>query len=130
MKELTYEDWLKNPKPRLMWVWNNFEEVKENQKVVYISEITSSVTVMKSNDSYISFYKHCAEIEEPRRMTNRELSRWLREKPTREYRYKDSTLIYYDFAYDLNCEDKEIDKAILIREDYGEWREPLIEVEA
>lgn len=25
MKELTYEDWLKNPTPRLMWVWDSSE---------------------------------------------------------------------------------------------------------
>ena len=23
MKEVTYEDWLKNPTPRMMWVWDS-----------------------------------------------------------------------------------------------------------
>ena len=23
MKEVTYEDWQKNPTPRMMWVWND-----------------------------------------------------------------------------------------------------------
>ena len=25
MKEVTYEDWQKNPTPRTMWVWDNIE---------------------------------------------------------------------------------------------------------
>ena len=29
VKEITYEDWLKNPTPRLMWVWDEDEELKE-----------------------------------------------------------------------------------------------------
>lgn len=129
MKELTYKDWQKNPTPREMWVWDNFEEVKEKQKVIYISEITSSVIAIKSNDSYINFYKHCAEIKEARRMTHRELSRWLREKPTREYKYCDSDYIYNNYCYRKNCENKEVGEKVLIREDYGEWKSPVIEKE-
>ena len=26
MKEVTYEDWQKNPTPRMMWVWNECEK--------------------------------------------------------------------------------------------------------
>ena len=36
MKEVTYEDWEKNPTPRTMWVWDNEEMSKVNRKVVYI----------------------------------------------------------------------------------------------
>ena len=32
MKEVTYEDWLKNPTPRMMWVWNDNVENKEKYK--------------------------------------------------------------------------------------------------
>ena len=28
MKELTHEDWMKNPIPRMMWVWNGDEMYK------------------------------------------------------------------------------------------------------
>lgn len=28
MKELTYEEWLKNPTPRNMWVWDSDENSK------------------------------------------------------------------------------------------------------
>ena len=36
MKEVTYEDWQKNSTPRMMWVWNDDETGKIQQKVVYV----------------------------------------------------------------------------------------------
>ena len=36
MKEVTYEEWQKNPKPRMMWVWNDDFEEREKKKVVYV----------------------------------------------------------------------------------------------
>ena len=33
MKEVTYEDWQKNPTPRMMWVWDGNENNK-NQSLV------------------------------------------------------------------------------------------------
>ena len=75
-------------------------------------------------------YEHCAEIEETRRMTNKELARWVREKPTREYKYKEvDSYIYSFYAYKECYADKEVDDIFLIREDNGEWREPLVEEE-
>ena len=76
-------------------------------------------------------YKHCAEIEEPktRRMTNKELSRWLREKPTRECRYLTSDYVCSTFDYREYKQDEEVHVDMRIREDDGEWREPLVEVE-
>lgn len=36
MKEVTYEDWQKNPTPRVMWVWDNNVKYKEERKVVCV----------------------------------------------------------------------------------------------
>ena len=36
MKEVTYEEWQKNPTPRMMWVWDEDEMLKVKRKVVYI----------------------------------------------------------------------------------------------
>ena len=37
MKEVTYEDWQKNPTPRMMWVWDDdYDEAKKKLKVIYI----------------------------------------------------------------------------------------------
>ena len=37
MKEVTHEDWLKNPTPRMMWVWDNDDDEKEKRIVLYFS---------------------------------------------------------------------------------------------
>ena len=132
MKEVTYEDWQKNPTPRMMWVWNSKVEDKEKAKVIHILSngvcVYPILTVTDIDDDYET-YKHCAEIEEPktRRMTNKELSRWLRENPTREYKYLTSDYICSTFDYREYKQDEEVSEDMRIREDDGEWREPLVE---
>ena len=132
MKEVTYEDWQKNPTPRVMWCWNSNVEDKVQAKVIYVIKRDEyRVITLTDNDVDIIRYKHCAEIEKQRRMTKKELSRWLREKPTREFKYNNhiGCSVFSFYAYDEYSEDEEVRKDILIREDDGEWREPLVEVE-
>lgn len=64
-----------------------------------------------------------------RRMTNIELSRWLRENPTREYKYENDSWIFYTYEYKEGCEEEEVSEKIRIRENYGKWKEPLSEIE-
>lgn len=128
MKEVTYEDWQKNPTPREMWVWDDGEEEKRKRKVIYISKETYPVVSITLNDEHVEHYGHCAEIGKQRRMTNKELSRWLRENPTREYKYENDDWILDSYGYKEGCEE-EISEKIRIREDDGKWREPLVEVE-
>ena len=132
MKEVTYEDWQKNPTPRMMWVWDdNVEKEKVKRKVVYILSGVrgrkQNVITLYTDESCTYAYAHCAEIEKQRRMTNRELSRWLREKPTREYKYLTSDYTCSTFDYREYVRDEEVYEDIRIREDDGEWREPLVE---
>ena len=134
MKEVTYEDWQKNPTPRMMWVWDVNEKDKVQRKVVYVVKEgprNYPVRATTNDDTDYEAYRHCAEIEEPktRRMTNKELSRWLREKPTREYKYLTSDYICNTFDYREYKQDEEVSEDMCIREDDGEWREPLVEVE-
>ena len=130
MKEVTYEDWQKNPTPRMMWVWDNDEDEARQRKVIYFIEKSISPAVaLFSTGMSVGVYKHCAEIEKQRRMTNKELSRWLREKPTREYKYLTSDYICSTFDYREYKQDEEVSEDMRIREDDGEWREPLVEVE-
>ena len=134
MKEVTHEDWLKNPTPRVMWVWDdNAEKEKVKRKVVYILSGVrgrkQNVITLYTDESCTYAYAHCAEIEKQRRMTNKELSRWLREKPTREYKYLTSDYICSTFDYREYKQDEEVSEDMRIREDDGEWREPLVEVE-
>ena len=130
MKEITYEDWQKNPTPRVMWCWNSNVENKVQAKVIYvINHDTYPIITLTDNDVDLLRYKHCAEIEKQRRMTNKELSRWLREKPTRECKYFNSEYICSTFEYREYKQDEEVSVDMRIREDDSEWREPLVEVE-
>ena len=131
MREVTYEDWQKNPTPRMMWVWDGSERDKVIRKVIYFNEKSPShpVVVLTSDNALASNYKHCAEIEKQRRMTNKELSWWLSEKPHRERKFARAPYIYTYYTYNENEQDEEVISNILIRENGGEWREPLVEVE-
>lgn len=133
MKVITYEEWLRNPTPRMMWVWDINEKDKVQRKVVYVIKggpCNYPVRVTNYDDTEFASYMHCAEIKKPRRMTNKELSRWLREKPTREYkRFKsDDALVSYYHNYIERTANEEIEDSVLIREDDGDWKEPLVEV--
>ena len=132
MKEVTHEDWLKNPTPRMMWVWDdNVEKEKVKRKVVYILSGVrgrkQNVITLYTDESCTYAYAHCAEIEKQRRMTNQELAWWLREKPTREWKYMNGVTVYGYYGYEEKCKNEEVLNNILIREDGGEWREPLVE---
>ena len=135
MKEVTYEDWLKNPTPRMMWVWDDKDKDKVQRKVVYILSGVrgrkQNVITLYTDESCTYAYAHCAELEESktRRMTNKELARWIRENPTREWRYMNGVTVYGYYGYEEKCENEEVLNNILIREDDGGWREPLVEVE-
>ena len=129
MKEITYEDWQENPTPREMWVWDDYEEDKKKRKIIYISKETYPVVSVTLDDKHVERYEHCAEIEKQRRMTNKELSRWVREKTTREWKYNHDSLVYSYYNYREKSADEEVFTEILIREDDREWQEPLVEVE-
>ena len=128
MREVTYEDWQKNPTVRMMWVWNSNVEDKVKRMVLYFTERNPShpVIALTSDNITTANYKHCAEIEK-RRMTNKELSRWLRENPTRECKYPVTDYICSVFEYRDCKQDAEVCANIYIRENDGEWREPLVE---
>ena len=127
MKALTHEDRMKNPTPRMMWVWDNKETSKEKRKVIYISEgvMIYPVIALTNHETTERRYTHCAEIAKTRRMTNKELSWWLSEKPHREL--KMSNYVYQDYNYRESEQDAEVADFILIRENDGEWRDPFVE---
>ena len=129
MKVITYEEWLRNPTPRMMWVWDVNEKDKVRRKVVYVVKRgphNFPVRVTTDDDTDYEAYMHCAEIEKQRRMTNKELAHWLREKPTREIKYCSNTIGCF-YTYIEEDAEQEAVKGILIREDDGDWREPLVE---
>ena len=127
MKEVTYEDWQKNSTPRMMWVWDSNKNAKEQRKVIYFldPEISFPIVALTSDEVSTEHFKHCAEIEKQRRMTNRELSRWLRENPTREIKYCSNTIGCF-YTYIEEDAEQEAVEGILIREGDSDWREPLV----
>ena len=133
MKEVTYEEWQKNPTPRMMWVWDSYGDAKQKRKVIYFLDpgLSYSVLTLTEDKASTEPFKHCAEIEEPktRRMTNKELSWWLSEKPHREHKFARAPYIFTYYTYNENEQDEEVSDNFLIRENGGEWREPLVEVE-
>lgn len=140
MKALTYEEWQKNPTPREMWVWDDFFEDKKKATVICVLKDVFSFSVMTVNEDYTDYctYKHCAEIEieelKKRRMTNQELYRWLLDG-IRKGKRRELTYPVFAFIHSLTKEYSEdeanlpVDDDILIRENGGEWHEPLVEVE-
>ena len=130
MKKVTYVDWIKNPTPRMMWVWDKNEELKVQRKVVYFLKpgLSFPIVALSSDETSTENFRHCAEIKSPRRMTNKELSRWLREKPTRECKWTFDGCVCSVHNYNEKCENEEVRKGVVIRENDGEWKEPLIEV--
>ena len=134
MKEVTYEDWQKNPTPREMWVWDSSENNKKQRKVIYISDLGVSYPIFALADNKLNteHFKHCAEIEKQKRMTNKELSRWLRENPTREFKYcndGNDSFVSCFYKYLESRANEEVNDRIVIRENDSEWRESLVEVE-
>ena len=133
MKEVTYEEWQKNPTPRMMWVWDSNENNKQKRKVIYFhgTDMSYPIIALSDDETDTENFKHCAEIEEPktRRMTNQELAWWLREKPTRERKWTFDSCVRSVYVYDEKYADEEVSVDMRIREDDGEWREPLVEVE-
>ena len=133
MKEVTYADWLQNPTPRMMWVWNDDENFRNQRKVIYYSNkgVIYPVMALTSDEVVFDSFKHCAEIEpsKPRRFTYRELSIWLREKPTREYKYLTSDYICHSYDYRETIQDNEVHEDIRIREGDEEWHIPIKENE-
>lgn len=130
MKALTHEEWMENPTPRMMWVWDGDEAYKKQMKVIYIAEQAMSypVIVVDNNEASENRYRHCAEIKKQRRMTNKELVRWLRLNPTREFKYdRQCDRVYYSYNYYDSESNKEVNPELVIRENDGEWREPLTE---
>ena len=129
MKEVTYEDWLKNPTPRMMWVWDNDEKEKIKRKVIYVLSGARgrkrNVITLYTDETCTYAYEHCAEIEKQRRMTKKELSWWLTDKPHRECSHLHEGWVYAYYSYPEEEQDEAVSSGTLIREDGGKWREPL-----
>lgn len=129
MKEVT--KWDNNP--REMWVWDRDDHLRKMLVVYIVSkdearDCTYPVIAFDLDTYDTEAFMHCAEIEPSRRrMTNKELSRWLREKPNREW--KDVSFVHADLIYRECEEDTEVSNDIYVREGDSPWFVPFAEEE-
>ena len=129
MKEIT--EWDNNP--REMWVWDDKSE-KRKRKVIFIVPscifTPFPVIAVTEDGKRTVFFQHCAEIEPSRRlMTNKELARWIREKPNREWKEANGAYVHDTLIYRAVDEDKEVDNYIYVREGDSPWFVPFVEEE-
>lgn len=130
MKEV--KEWDGNP--REMYVYDHDENQAVKATVHYIAPSNNDypvfATIVKNNYKHSTLFKHCAEIEaeKQRLMTHKELARWLREKPNREYKCGDyeNVNVHSVFVYGLLMEDEPVDKKIYVREGDEPWHVPLV----
>ena len=125
MKEV--KEWDNRPRP--MWVWDDRADDKKRKRFVIYIRKGSSPVIAVLDDGTLNSYDHCAEIKQ-RTMTHRDLSRWLREKPDREWKRTDckDCVVFTSHTYmERDANDYVMD--MVIREGDGEWREPTMEEE-
>lgn len=131
MKEVT--EWDNNP--REMLVWDDNVDVARKCFVVYIRPKTDNVErpvlVCLNSIGSIPIFKHCAEIgsesQKKRLMTKKELSRWLRERPDREWKETDCGFVHTDLLYLASDEDEPVSDDIYVREGDSPWFVPFAE---
>lgn len=115
--------------PRLMWVWDDDLGVSSVEKmfVVYINPDKAMNKPVITDSGAI--YDYCAEIVEQRMMTQREISRWLRMSPDREFKMSiKSEFVSTTFDYNEKNQDSELDDDCVVRCGNGEWEKATKEV--
>lgn len=117
--------------PKKMLVWNEYDSKASIENIYVIGPSSMDFPVRAiSEDGRLGThcYKHCAEIPEPkpRRVTNREFSRWL----AKGYGECRSSNGCADTAwmYDTELDDKPVVKWAKARKwDDTEWHEPTVD---
>lgn len=132
MKEITSEDWVKNPTPRMMWVWDDDEQDKNKEMVVYIKnndQVSYPVVTACDDSCYTGAYAHCAEIteEEGTPLNDYELGQLFRCMGV-EWKQMGSAFINEMWSYVEGKEEElPISDSVKIRYKQGAWEEPTRE---
>ena len=74
-------------------------------------------------------YRIKPEEEKPVRMTNRQLAEYVKDN-SKEYResLKGNGIVRTNVDYPLEDENKECDECIKVRSNFGEWRDPTVDL--
>lgn len=133
MKEITREDWIESPTPRMMWVWDDFESQKEKHLVIHcFTKEGARCSFLAENDDglTVTYWMHCAEITEDEGGTplnDYELGQLFRCMGV-EWKMLGSVFINEMWDYVEGKEDElPIPDSVKIRYRRGEWEEPTRE---
>lgn len=124
LKEITTSQIFAEPKKMLVW---NDDYVEHNS----VPMIDTVYAVVKVENHYVAVtwghnMEHCAEIPKARRVTNRELSKWLAQG-NGEMK-AGSELAYTHMNYKLIRANSEADSTAKVRKwDDVEWHEPTVD---
>lgn len=113
LKEVTEPQFF-NP-PKKMLVWDHYGDVVELKVYAVVNRGADSFPVI----CQYSTWKHCAEIPEPKPVTNRELARWLAEG-NGEVMWANNVLSNWNYSTDE--ENKALEESLSVRKwDDTEW---------
>ena len=119
LKEVTEPQFF-NP-PKKMLVWDHYGDVIELKVYAIVNRGADSYPVI----CQYSTWKHCAEIPEPKPVTNRELASWIT-KGNGEVKADD--VVYSNWNYYNDQENNPIKDSLLVRKwDDTEWHKPTRE---
>lgn len=79
------------------------------------------------DDDNCDNFLYLKEPVTPRRMTNKELSMWLRDCPEEYREVKCHITVFSYHSYFEDYANEPVNEDIMIRSNFGEWHEPLID---
>ena len=120
LTEVTESQIVDPPKKMLVWDCDPGNVYKTDVLVIVKGRESDYPVITRIGD-----FRHCAEIPEARRVTNRELSKWLA-KGRGEYRNQTGLVSNY-YVYDETESDEVVPSYIKVRRwDDNEWHEPTV----
>ena len=125
LKEVTESQIVDPPKKMLVWDHDDGSFSKLNVCAIVNREDFRAIT---ENGE---LWRHCAEIPEepkPRRVTNRELSKWLAKGHGEYTNTVCCTTSYTTYEYFLDSAESEVSENILVRKwEDADWHEPTVD---
>lgn len=113
--------------PKKMLVWNNIMDYAIQSMIVAIVERMDGLCAMCYDGE---IYPHCALLPDPpkpRRVTNRELSRWLAQG-NGEWKHEAFCTANIGMQYDEDVRDKQLYDNVVVRKwSDTEWHEPTVD---
>ena len=126
LTEVTETQIVNPPKKMLVWDYEPGCLLKADVLAIVNGRESGYPVITKTGT-----YRHCAEIPEepkPRRVTNRELSKWLAKGHGEYTNTLCCSTSYITYEYFLDSAESEVSENILVRKwDDVDWHEPTVE---